>query len=143
MTPYVKKFVNGDEVGIFLKIKDVVERLPDINLGNGEDDAVSCHMLVRALKSFFPVSVCDGCFCERYEHSWLLTASGHIIDVYPVAILGGPILVDGVTRSSPSRRLYKEDKDRYGERFSQPGFENGVKLLKFEVGKILSVPGLC
>jgi hypothetical protein len=143
MTPYVKKFVSEDDLGIFLNIRGVVEKLPDIHIGDGRYDAVSCHMLVRAIEPFFPVSVCDGCFCERYEHSWLLTASGHIIDVYPVAILGGPILVDGVTYSSPSRRLYKEDKDRYGERFSRPEFENGVKLLKFEVGKILSTPGLC
>jgi hypothetical protein len=67
------------------------------------------------------------------------------VDVYPVAILGGPIpiLVDGVTFSSPSKKLYKEDKERYNGKFSKPEFENGVRLLKFEVGKILSNLGLC
>lgn len=148
MTPYVKGLISGEDLKTFLKIKEVVEKLPDLKPESQEndpeydDEIISCHMLVRALKPFFPVKVCDGYFCGGYQHSWLITASGHTIDVYPVATLGGPILIEG-SFCSPARKLYRRNNKRYNGRFSKPKFRSGVELLRNEIRKILSNSELC
>jgi hypothetical protein len=142
MTPYVSKFINDHDLEIFLKIKEVIEKLPDIRFGNTEDDIVSCHMLARALKLFFPVKVYDGYFCGNYRHSWLRTRNGCIIDVYPVAVMSGPILMDDSSFYCPSRKLYKMNRSKYNGMFSEPEFKRRVRLIRDEIKKILSNPEL-
>lgn len=61
--------------------------MKDPDLGHDEDGmpiTLSCHMLARAVASVFDLRVCDGYFGpESYDHSWVLTPQGQIIDTYP------------------------------------------------------------
>ncbi|HTX87261.1 MAG TPA: hypothetical protein VMC41_04335 [Candidatus Nanoarchaeia archaeon] len=98
MKPHVLSRLPQDEVEIFFKIKQVVDNLPDIILGNnenGEEITLSCHLLARAVGKVFGLKYVDGHSFPRYQHTWLITSHRNIIDVYPVATLGGPIMLDG------------------------------------------------
>ena len=111
MTPYVLQWMPEEDVVLFKKIRKIVQALPDIPLGG--DHAVSCHILARSLARFFPVEYHDGYFCRRYRHSWLLTRNNHIIDPYPIAMFGGPVLLYyAPSVLSPWRQLYKEARLR-------------------------------
>jgi hypothetical protein len=86
-------------VDLFRKIRGVVEAMPDVDLGEdgrGKKIEVSCHMLARAIAAYFPVECADGYFTpNQWPHSWLLTSRGNLIDVYPWAAVGGPVLLVG------------------------------------------------
>ena len=135
MTPYTQQFFTQKELGLFARIKNIVESLPDIDLGtkdDGEKIELSCHMLARAIADFFPglATYEDGYFVDMYEHSWLRLTRGHIIDVYPIAMIGGPVMFEcsPLTRA-PTRQLYKVS-DKYVERFqSEQWFQNAVEKL--------------
>ena len=137
MTPYALQFVRAEELAIFNKVRDVVTRLPDVDLGIDIVDKkpiiLSCHILARAIAKNFPLKVNSGYFARSYEHSWLTTASGHIIDVYPVATLGGPILIDG-SRRSPARLLYTPDNRFLRGIVTSTSFKQSVSI----VSKLIS-----
>lgn len=98
MTPDVKKYIPDKVFEKFQKIRKIVEEMPDVDLGhdkNGEKIIVSCHMVAKALAVISGFKVCDGYFGypDSYRHSWLEASCKFVIDVYPWAIYGGPILV--------------------------------------------------
>lgn len=68
---------------------------------------VSCHHVALALSHLFPsmVKAEHGRFAQTWEHSWLRTPDGNIIDAYPVGCIGGPLLLDG--HAGPATILYK------------------------------------
>ncbi len=99
MTPHVLSLVDAGDVELFERIHTTVSMLPDLDLGvdeAGKPIPLSCHVLVRAFLRLQPtVTYRDGYFARCWEHSWLLTAHGNLIDVYPVATYGGPALING------------------------------------------------
>lgn len=142
MTPYVQQYVSSEEQAIFSQIRQVIALLPDIDLGvdeEGEDICLSCHMLARAVAKVFHLKVADGYFGRFYNHSWLVTPQGHVIDVYPVGILGGPILVDGSGVLSPGRHLYKKANPRKFAKgqFSKNSFRRSVRRITKALTDIL------
>lgn len=106
LRPLVLSVLPEEEVALFRKIQRVIDLLPDIELvtEDGEKIELSCHLLSRAIGKCFDLTVETGKYHEIYEHSWLRTRSGRIIDVYPVATLGGPLLIDNRLRLS---QLYR------------------------------------
>ena len=113
MTPWVitAMLVSKEEVKLLNKIKKAVRLLPDIDLGSersGRKIPISCHMVVRIIGKHFRLKCIDGYFCKLYQHSWLLTPQGNIIDVYPVGMVGGPIIVNAGDFFSPGDRLYEK-----------------------------------
>jgi hypothetical protein len=143
MTPYARKFVTHEEFGIFERIRELVNILPDIDLGkneDGEEIILSCHMLVRAVAKIFHLKVIDGYFAKSYDHSWLVTPRGHLIDVYPVATLGGPTLMDGQWLS-PSRRLYERTSSRKLSRgrFGKNSFRRSVRRITRALTDIVEI----
>ena len=54
--------------------------------------------------------VCRGLWMGAYQHSWLMTKRGNIIDIAPVATVGGPVLVSGDLPLNP----YTERKINVG-----------------------------
>jgi hypothetical protein len=110
MKPYAYSVVPSEDLALFNKIKRVIQEMPDVELGidkNGKKTSLSCHILVRALTRCFPIEYQDGYFGDSCEHSWLITKNGLVIDAYPVAVVGGPVLVD--TRyMTPWCYLYKK-----------------------------------
>jgi hypothetical protein len=113
MKPQVLEDINKEDLAVWLRIKNTMEGLPEIDLGENEHGKilVSCHMICRAFAQFFPVICFDGIFGQAgWEHSWLETDSGRIIDVYPIAMAGGPVILLGPNSGffTPWRSLYVE-----------------------------------
>ncbi len=97
MKPYVYPFLPKEDLELFNKIERIIQEMPDIDLGkdeNGDDVLVSCHMIAKVLATIFHVRYKEGFFVDKgHTHSWLVTKSGNIIDAYPWAMLGGPIIM--------------------------------------------------
>jgi hypothetical protein len=142
MTPYVKQFVPDEEERLLYTIKRSITALPDIDLGRDEEAksvVLSCHILARAVAKVFKLKYVDGYFYPNFEHSWLLTPNGHIIDVYPVAILGGPLLMDGSRHSPASRYYIKCARQKFSRgRFGKVSFRRSVRRITNELVRISS-----
>jgi hypothetical protein len=98
MKPYVLSRLSHEDVEIFGKIRTIVDKFPDISMGKDEhreEIPLSCHILARAIGRVLGLKYVDGHSFPCYQHTWLVTSHRNIIDVYPVAILGGPIMLDG------------------------------------------------
>ncbi len=137
MKPHAFSEPSDKTLVLFNKIKKVFENLPEVDLGKdnkGEKILVSCHMIVRALAEIFSIKYKDGYFGSGCEHSWLIPEPGVIIDPYPVATVGGSILV--ITKyMTPWHYLYKETplKELNDPRF----LENTQKIMEV-VHKIIT-----
>jgi hypothetical protein len=77
----------------------------------------SCHAIARAAQQkFFPsYLVVDGYFGVTYNHSWL-RSGGIIIDVYPVASLSTPLIIDA---ECPGWARQYEPNDRVTVRIAE------------------------
>ena len=118
MLPYAIKegIVSPDELDLTRKIAQIIQALPDVPIPpdlHGTKQEVSCHMLVRAIHALYPeLQVQDGFYHSQYPHSWLLTPTGNVLDVYPVAGASGPLLLAG-GEASPVLHLYTRKRYRY------------------------------
>lgn len=97
MKPYAAHLAPKEDLAALARIKDLLEKLPEWGIAHedGPDDhaLVSCHTLARAFASVMTdLTVVDG-HVLGHEHSWLVTEARNIIDVYPVATVGGPLLI--------------------------------------------------
>lgn len=109
VTPWVKKIIDEDDLSLWQEIRYIVEKLPDMEFElHGKSVGITAHMLVGALVQLFPdrLQVETGSFLAGFNHSWLRTKSGNVIDVYPVGLLGGPVLYSGDV-DSPASVMYK------------------------------------
>lgn len=109
--PYACRLIPKEDQSLFTEIQKIFKKLPsDIDLGhkeNGDQILLSCHILARAVSNSFPLKLCDGSFSHKgYYHSWLETDKS-IIDIYPIGVIGGPILIDKI---SPLSRFYLKHK---------------------------------
>lgn len=138
MRPYALKNIPHEEVELFWKVWSSVQTLGDLDLGVDDEEKtieLSCHILARAVVNVFPGLRCaDGTFLVGYHHSWTVTEAGHIIDPYPVGVIGGtfPMMGDG-NWPSPAIHLYRElsGKDLrriYGDRFKKRWFRKAVGI---------------
>lgn len=131
MTPYARRYISEEELALFEKIRNAIVRMGDPELGldeNGKPVIFSCHILARATAKVFPVRVKDGYFAGNYSHSWVETSGGHLIDLYPVAVIGGPIMFEG-SMASPQRRIYTRSSAKKLSRghFSKNSFRRAVR----------------
>src|SRR5262249_1150717 len=98
-----------DNKPLFVLIKQWIDALPDAPITVHSEGLWSCHAISRAVKlrfaleDWFPV---EGYFLSS-QHSWLRCGT-LIMDTYPVAASGGPLVID----QDFWRRLYQVD-DRY------------------------------
>jgi hypothetical protein len=135
MTPYVSSRINASEQALFDLVCMAISQLSDIDLGakpSGEKICLSCHILARATAHVFELEYVDGHFYGCFNHSWLLTTSGHIIDVYPVGALGGPILWDELV----GKRLYKKTQEGYYDFFEEQWFKSATERVVTELQTI-------
>ena len=134
MRPYVFGMMHQDDVEVFDKVRKAVLLLPDeIDFGLDEKEEpiiLSCHILARAVARAFSLKFKDGYFCFHWQHSWIVAPHFNIIDVYPVAILGGPIMVSW-DFGSPRKMLYQAlpTKVVYKNKFKQPSFLMAVEIV--------------
>ena len=135
MTPYGIKYVQEEDLVIFKKIRNAVLKLPDINLGvdeEGDKILLSCHILARAVARVFLLKYVDGFFIPNFCHSWVLSPNSHVIDVYPVGILGGPILMVANCDIPLIKFHYKEAnlRNSFPDLFFDPSFGNSVMIME-------------
>ena len=102
---FIASLLTESELATFRTVEDLTPIFLD------REDA-SCHTIVEALIPFVPsLETVRGTFGRIHEHSWLrfIDKPELIIDPYPVACLGGPILVT-TNYMTPWKALYKEEK---------------------------------
>jgi len=91
MRYHVETIISIHDQSFFRGLRRVLEKID-------APEKTSCHDLTEAIAIIFPVlKRCDGHLASRnvmYQHSWLLTQFNNIIDPYPIALIGGPILLD-------------------------------------------------
>lgn len=119
--------VDETDLGLIDRVHAFIRELDNKGHPNSNGDHLwSCHALCIATQAIFRPEgfrVVHGLFGAK-NHSWLLrekivgrhgvvTTDSVILDVYPVASCGGPILVDINGWSSPWRDLYVEARYRY------------------------------
>ena len=137
MRPYGLKFIPADDIELFEKIRNAVNLLSDLDLDRDEDGLpviLSCHILCRAVANVFSLKCVDGYFYSNAQHSWVLTPNQNIIDVYPVGIFGGPILVHNEP-FCPSSWLYRQDASMKPafQQFDEPCFVKAVEIVSSQL----------
>ncbi len=131
MKPFVLSMLPKEDVALLERIRLVVQEFPDgLDLGKdleGNPIVLSCHILAHAIGEVFGLDVEDGYFRPHYNHSWLKTPNGHIIDVYPVGIFGGPFLVEQTSSFiSPGRHLYQSDISVWDRVINKPHMKAAI-----------------
>ncbi len=143
MKPYVLSMLPKEDSELFYKIQLVVNDFPEVSFGkdeDGEELILSCHIFARAIGRVFNLPYVDGFFYPSYQHTWLLTSNKNIIDVYPVAVLGGPILMDG-GYCAPAKWLYKKRRILCGKT-KKPSFRRALRMTEKIVREIVAKQGL-
>ena len=134
MRAYVEAIAPPVLVGFRGRLSRALARFPDdLDLGtndDGEKIIVSCHMLARAVATIVKqprMAVVDGLFGTGY-HSWLLFEDyvDWLLDVYPIAVWPGPLLVSW--RFSVWRKAYLPGRD-FKLREPPEAFERCVRLV--------------
>ena len=131
MKPYAMKHISPKELEIFSKIETVVNSLPnEIDLGfdeRGKKVILSCHILARAIAKVFHLKYVDGYLYKEggFEHGWIETDQFNIIDVYPIATVGGPIMIARNMFCCMHRPYQKARLKNRG--FNKPWFRQAVK----------------
>lgn len=143
MTPHAFTLLPKSDVEMWQRIRKSIEALPDLDLGPDEFDRrvlISCRMLARAVSNVFGLEFRDGYFVSPgFNHSWVVTPEKNIIDVYPVGILGGPILVDeSVSRISNIYVALSPEilARRYGAMLNTTWFNRAVEKVTEEIRKV-------
>jgi hypothetical protein len=123
-----KTYTEGDstlmsqtEKDILRRIEQMMDHFPD-DEDYGTDDkgkpvVLSCHIVVRAVAQALGgrIEVVDGHYFPCFDHSWLKTEEGNVIDVYPVGIVGGPIFVHRIVADKRCRIvLFDEEREEVG-----------------------------
>ena len=132
MNPYVTAFIPPEDQRLWKLIRRQVSQLPNLNFGkddNGEEVLLSCHILARAVGNVHNIQVVDGHWFIGFEHSWCVTEHGNIIDVYPVATLGGVTLVHGDMPLINQLYRRKESLEVSNARFETDWFERAVEIV--------------
>jgi hypothetical protein len=139
MIPYVAQFLDKGDLATYEEICRVVKLLPEIDLGvdeTGRKILLSCHLLARAIAKVFGLKYVDGFFIPAYMHTWILNEAGNLIDVYPVGMLGGPIMYshEALNYNCPSHRLYR--KKRLNLKTRRSSFRRALTAVTREIRKL-------
>lgn len=143
METYADRNIEPEDIKVFHQIKKVVENLVVPNLGydeGGRKIELSCHMLAEVISEFFGLKCLNGYYMRGWNHSWLVTRNRNIIDVYPIGVVGGPILVAHqlIHKGGP---IYIEDNQLdFGQ--NKPLYKKSVELVRIAVYESIVATGL-
>ncbi len=128
-TPYIEKIIDRDAYRFFLRVKEKIKNIPEVNLPSGKN--LSCHIVCRLLSKLTGLKFRDGYFGTMCDHSWLVCGR-YIIDPYPIGMLDVPVIFE-TEYMLPWGKLYKEEK------LKAVNTKEFKKDLKFCMDKILRV----
>lgn len=136
MVTYTEQHIEQEDIEIFNIIKGTIQRInpqipAEIMAYNGNEIKISCHMLADAVSEVFGLEIKRGYYITGYEHSWIITHFGNIIDVYPWGTIGGPILI---TRKIISKYgpIYVENKN-VGDTIPNDIYRRIVEIIKADI----------
>lgn len=81
---------------LFTVVCKLVRAMPQMILDHqtGHRFPLDCHLLAGGLAVVLPnLLVYSAVLFGLFEHSWLMTADGSLIDSWPVGIANGPLLI--------------------------------------------------
>lgn len=142
MTPYATTQIPAADQKLFSQVRAAVLDLPDNLLDRDQNPiTITCHMLARAVGYAFKLKWRDGYFvAPSHKHSWVTTPHNNIIDVYPIALIGGPVMMD--TQCWLAAQMYVELplETVSRRRFNDPLFRQHVATLHHELKKPRRLP---
>lgn len=120
MKPYAETELSAGEQVLLAEVRTIVAAMPE---DVGGEEELSCHLLAHGIGRAFELKVVDGEILRGYDHSWIMTPEGNILDTYPVYTASGPIilLMKGL---SPWKQIYHEDEVDYI--WQRPSFHAAV-----------------
>lgn len=148
MTTWAAETLPAAEQQLLLRLSGAIAELPELDLGDTSDGSkvrISCHMLARACSRVYRIPFEDGYFYPCFHHSWLRTAAGNVLDLYPVGTFPGtPLLMMG--GNGPASWLYEvKPVDGLYSGATEEQFEKGVgaivRFLTFR-GRPMAAAGL-
>lgn len=95
---------------------DDVRLLKEIEIWADHNDFESCHVAAQECSKRFDVEYRRGQYVPGFDHSWCVTKHGNVVDVYPVGMIGGPVLV---SREVLNGFVFIEDIKKYQERVAR------------------------
>lgn len=142
MTPYAATRIPAADQELYSQVRNAVLDLPDNLLDRNQNPIeITCHMLARAVGYAFKLKWHDGYFVSpSHKHSWLTTPHNNIIDVYPIALIGGPVMMDTQCWLSVQMYVGLPLKTVSGTRFNDPLFRQHVAILHHELKKSRRLP---
>lgn len=96
MKTFTETIINKEDLDLFNSIELAINEMSNPKLGvdkDGEAVVLDSQMLAEAVSNIYGLKLQRG-FYLGHDHAWSLTENGNIIDVYPVGIVGGPLLID-------------------------------------------------
>jgi len=114
-----ESLMSQSEKDLLDRIREMMNHFPDDEDYGKDNDGrpvvLSCHIVARAIAEVVgkEVKVVDGIYFPDFEHSWLKTKEGNIMDVYPVGTVGGPIFVSRIVANTRCKILLlrKQEKE--------------------------------
>jgi hypothetical protein len=80
-------------------------------INHSEPVILSCHILARSVANVFKLEFRDGAFYPNFNHSWVVTPNGNIIDIYPIGIITVNQIIEPLfIHSYVAKRLYIENQ---------------------------------
>lgn len=119
---YAEENIDKQDVELFKEIQQKLAKIDRFPI----KVTLTCHMLARAISELYGLKVVTGYWRPGWEHSWILTISHNIIDVYPWCAVGGPMLL---ARAASGSQFYYEANVSPDNGFPED-FLEAVKTIK-------------
>lgn len=134
MKPRIIEEISPTELELFKVIESRIIAIPDdFDLGLTAKHAVplfNCHTLSEAVSRKFGLVREEGMYIPLHHfHSWIRTTAGHIIDVYPCSMLGGPLYVFMPTYGHHINGSYLKKDIGLGTMYDPTQFEDAVQKI--------------
>lgn len=102
------------------KISKALEKLRENDIhanGYEGDHFATVFILAKVISNVFGLRFAEGLYSESQKHCWVTTINGHIIDLYPIDIFGGPLLIDGCA-SHVCKHYIEREVSKFGMVFN-------------------------
>ena len=125
MITHAEEVIEESDLKIFKSIKEKLSKIDKFPI---KTELLTCHMLAHAVAEVYDLKVVDGFWRSGYNHSWIETDYLNVIDVYPVGMVGGPVLLDHIVTGG--QFYYTPDNFELIGDVSSTEFRESVEIIK-------------